>query len=44
MPGNFYVPDYEHLKETMRDAYENYDYHKKQALEESVLLRNNRTV
>ena len=40
MPGNFYVPDYEHLKETMRDAYENYDYHKKQALEESVLLRN----
>jgi len=40
MPGNFYVPDYEHLKEIMRDAYENYDYHKKQALKESILIRN----
>jgi len=40
MPGEFYTPDYEDLKKVMRDAYENYDKHKKQALKESKEIRN----
>ena len=35
LPGEFYQPDYEDLKKVMRDAYENYDTHKKRALKES---------
>ena len=39
MTGEFYTPDYEDLKIVMRDAYENYDKHKKQALKESKEIR-----
>ena len=39
LSGEFYIPDFEHLKEVMRDAYDNYDYHKKIALKESKELR-----
>jgi|TARA_B100001778_G_C18599684_1_gene636590 autotransporter strand-loop-strand O-heptosyltransferase len=30
--GNYYEPDYDDLSKVMRDAYENYDKHKKQAI------------
>jgi len=39
MTGEFYTPDYEDLKKVMRDAYKNYDRHKKQALKESKEIR-----
>ena len=39
MTGEFYTPDYEDLKKVMRDAYKNYDKHKKQALKESKEIR-----
>jgi autotransporter strand-loop-strand O-heptosyltransferase len=39
MTGEFYTPDYEDLKRVMRDAYKNYDKHKKQALKESKEIR-----
>jgi len=38
LPGEFYQPDYEDLKKVMRDAYKNYDKHKKTALKESKLI------
>ena len=31
IPGNYYEPDFEHLKIKMRDAYKNYDAHKLKA-------------
>ena len=40
LPGEFYQPDYEDLKKVMRNAYENYDKHKKKALIESEEIRN----
>ncbi len=43
MTGEFYTPDYEDLKKVMRDAYKNYDKHKKQALKESKEIRDNFT-
>jgi hypothetical protein len=33
--GNYYEPDFEDLGKVMRDAYENYKYHKDRAIEES---------
>jgi len=39
LSGDFYIPDFNHLREVMRDSYDNYDYHKKIALEESKNLR-----
>ncbi len=39
LSGEFYTPDFNHLREVMRDAYENYDYHKKEALKESKDIR-----
>ena len=39
LEGEFYDPDYSNLKEVMRDAYENYEYHKEQALIESEIIR-----
>ena len=39
MTGEFYTPDYKDLKKVMRDAYKNYDKHKKQALKESKEIR-----
>ena len=41
VPGNYYVPDYNHLSEVMRDVYENYETHKKRAIKESEEIRNN---
>ena len=37
--GEFYEPDFDHLKTQMRDAYVNYKKHKKQALLESKIIR-----
>jgi glycosyltransferase involved in cell wall biosynthesis len=39
MEGEFYEPDFEDLKKVMRDAYTNYDTHKKVALEQSKEIR-----
>ena len=39
LPGEFYQPDYNDLKKIMRDAYVNYKKHKKQALKESIEIR-----
>jgi len=39
LEGEFYEPDFEHLKIQMRDAYVNYKKHKKQALIESKIIR-----
>ena len=39
LEGEFYDPDFSHLKEVMRDAYENYEYHKEQSLIESKIIR-----
>ena len=39
LPGEFYQPDYKDLKRVMRDAYVNYKKHKKQALKESIKIR-----
>ena len=39
LPGNYYEPDFEDLSRVMRDAYSNYESHKKRAIEESVDLR-----
>jgi hypothetical protein len=41
LPGNFYEPDFIDLSEKMRFAYENYEEVKKNALEESIQIRNN---
>jgi len=38
-PGNFCEPDYGHLCEVMRDAYSNYEEHKKKALKDSEIIR-----
>ena len=40
LPGEFYQPDFNDLKRVMRDAYVNYKSHKKQALKESIEIRN----
>ena len=37
--GEFYEPDFKDLRKVMRDAYENYDKHKKRALKESEIIR-----
>jgi len=37
--GNYYEPDFNHLREVMRDSYKNYESHKQKALEDSILLR-----
>ena len=39
LAGEFYEPDFDHLKKVMRDAYENYKHHKQKALEESKIIR-----
>jgi len=39
LPGNYYEPDFEDLSRVMRDAYSNYESHKKRSIEESVDLR-----
>jgi autotransporter strand-loop-strand O-heptosyltransferase len=39
LPGNYYEPDFEDLSRVMRDAYSNYELHKKRSIEESVDLR-----
>ena len=36
--GNYYEPDFEDLAKVMRDAYENYKTHKKQAIKDSKLI------
>lgn len=41
VPGNYYVPDYNHLSQVMRDVYENYETHKEKAIKESEEIRNN---
>ena len=38
LPGNFYEPDFCDLSFVMRDAYENYEGHKMQALEDAKLI------
>ena len=38
IPGNYYEPDFEHLKIKMRDAYKNYDAHKLKALEDAKII------
>ena len=38
-PGNYCEPDFKNLSIVMRDAYENYEDHKSQALEDSELIR-----
>lgn len=37
--GNYYEPDYEHLKQVMRYTYENYDVCKEKALNDSLDIR-----
>jgi autotransporter strand-loop-strand O-heptosyltransferase len=39
LPGNYYEPDFEDLSRVMRDAYSNYELHKKRSIEESVDLK-----
>jgi autotransporter strand-loop-strand O-heptosyltransferase len=39
MEGEFYEPDFNDLRKVMRDAYTNYDTHKKVALEQSKEIR-----
>jgi autotransporter strand-loop-strand O-heptosyltransferase len=39
--GNYYEPDFNHLCEQMRFSYENWDVLKKQALEDSISIREN---
>jgi autotransporter strand-loop-strand O-heptosyltransferase len=39
VPGEWGEPDYEHLVEVMRDAYENYMVHKDKALKTSEMIR-----
>jgi autotransporter strand-loop-strand O-heptosyltransferase len=39
--GNYYEPDFNHLSEVMRDAYENYTVHKDKALKDSEDIRKN---
>ena len=41
IPGNYYEPDFNHLSEVMRDAYENYTTHKNKALKDSEDIRKN---
>lgn len=38
IPGNYYEPDFNHLSQVMRDAYDNYKSHKERALEEAKLI------
>ena len=38
MIGDYYEPDFEDLSRVMRDAYKNYNTHKKQALEDAKLI------
>jgi len=38
LPGNFPEPDFDDLQKVMRDAYENYDKHKNQALEDAKII------
>jgi len=37
--GNYYEPDFDDLSKVMRDSYENYKEHKKQALKDSESIR-----
>ena len=37
--GNYYEPDFNHLSTQMRNAYENYDFHKNKALKDSEIIR-----
>ena len=39
VPGHWGEPDYDHLVEVMRDAYENYTVHKEKALITSEMIR-----
>lgn len=39
VPGQWGEPDYDHLVELMRDAYENYSMHKEKALITSAMIR-----
>ena len=39
VPGFWGSPDYDHLTELMRDAYENYSSHKEKALKTSEMIR-----
>jgi glycosyltransferase involved in cell wall biosynthesis len=39
MSGEFYEPDFDHLRTVMRDAYINYDTHKEVALKQSKEIR-----
>lgn len=39
VPGMWGEPDYDHLVEVMRDAYENYTAHKEKALKTSEMIR-----
>lgn len=39
MPGNYYKPDFKHLVETIKDAYENFEKHKQEALQISERVR-----
>ena len=39
LPGEIYEPDFSDLKKVMRDAYQNYNKHKNQALIDSKLIR-----
>jgi len=39
MPGNYYKPNFKHLVETIKDAYENFEKHKQEALQISERVR-----
>ena len=41
IPGNFPEPDFEDLEKVMRDAYKNYEVHKKKALKDSKIIYQN---
>ena len=41
LPGNWCKPDFEHLSNVMRDAYENYQFYKNDTINRSTQIRNN---
>ena len=41
VPGNYYEPDFNDLSKVMRDAYENYNDHKKRALKDAKIIHKN---
>jgi autotransporter strand-loop-strand O-heptosyltransferase len=39
--GNYYEPDFEDLKDKIRESYQNFEYYKNKALNESIIIAEN---